>query len=66
MNLCEAVKKAGGGRVYRKATGMILRFVSGDSFKHTGLTYDLTLEDMTADDWHVVRRGSWREDRRLF
>lgn len=66
MNLCEAVKAANGGRVYRKATGAILRFVSGDNFEHTRLLYDLTLEDMTANDWHVVRRFSERDNRHLF
>ena len=66
MNLCEAVKAAMGGRVYRKATGMILRFVSGADFKCNQIAYNLTLEDMTANDWHVVRRGSERDSRRLF
>lgn len=66
MNLCEAVKSAQGGRVYRKATGAILRFVSGDDFESPKITYYLTLEDMTANDWHVVRRGSERDSKPLF
>lgn len=65
MNLCEAVKAAQGGRVYRKATGAVLRFVSGNGFKAPQSAYQLTLEDMTADDWHVVRRGSERDSRTL-
>ncbi len=66
MNLCEAVKAARGGRVYRKATGAVLHFVSGDDFESSQISYDLTLEDVLADDWHVVRRGSLRDNRNLF
>lgn len=68
MTLCEAAKAAyqqGGRRIYRKATGMVILLRSGDNPDKSGFGDFPTLEDVLADDWHVVKAGSERDKRVL-
>lgn len=60
MNMHDAVKAANGGRIYRKATGQVIRFKSGKRPEKNNSNIFPTLEDVMANDWFPVRPGSER------